>query len=121
RYGTDMIVYTEMDETEIQRELTDYLCGREEKWRRLDTGKLRFLIRKELFPEIDAINSLDEAKKLRDMLLKPAEHTSFVEIYYEIAVPGIFTVWNHYVPGDLPEKLTVSARSEILAGTGVYE
>lgn len=119
RYGTDLISYTTMNEDEIRQEITDYLCGKENKGRRLDSNKLKLVIKKELLPDIDSINSIGDAKYLFYMITKPMEHTSFVELSYEFNSPALFSAWDKFIPGNkLPKKLTVSARSEVLAGTG---
>jgi hypothetical protein len=50
----------------------------------------------------------------------PFNNTSYVEIYYKFDVPGIFNAMGEYLPGPakMPSVITVSARSEVLAGTG---
>lgn len=119
RYGTDMISYTKMGESDIQEELTEYLCGKDVKGRRLAPDRLRFTIHKDIFPVIDTIDKLDQLRKIKNLFCQPLDHTSYVEIYYEFRVPMLLSAWERFIPGKpLPDTLTIGARSEVLAGTG---
>jgi len=120
KYGTDMLYYSTMNETEIEEELKDYLCNKDNKGRKLNPDNLKFIIKKETFMDIDSINSLEDLDKLQDNFLNPSDHLSSVHLTYEFKSPPIFSAWNTFIPGpNLPEKIKVSAHAEVLAGTGV--
>lgn len=100
RYGTDMILYTKLNEGQVRRELRNYLCDAGLAGRRLDSGKL---------PDENLkvrIKSFDPAP---GGLLFPEKQLSSVEITYEFPLPRVFG-------GGKPLKLY--GRSFVLAGTG---
>jgi len=122
RYGTDLILYTNLDEGEIKQEIRNYLSHRWIRGRKLDPGKLqdqniRIKIDKFSLPEFTIedyympLKFVKEIGAATETLLKPLEHTSYVEIYYEYDIPGIFYLASK-------RNFTVSARSEVIAGTG---
>lgn len=113
RYGTDMIVYTKMDESEIRQEIKNYLTDQNIEGRRLNPAKLpddKIKIDIYRYPKTTVINASAPVNFT----------TSSVEIYYEFGVPTIFKAWSSYISnaGELPEKIYMSGRSEVLAGTG---
>jgi hypothetical protein len=119
RYGTDLIVYTTLNEALIKKEIVEYLTARDNHGRRLNPDRLRCVIRQDTFPDVDRIGSLDKAWEAYHKLMTPTEHTSYVELYYDIPSPVLFSRWGNFLSGGtLPEKITVAARSEVLAGTG---
>lgn len=112
RYGTDMIVHTKMDEDEIRREIKNYLTDKNIEGRLLNPAKLaddRIKIGIYRYPKTTVINAYE-----------PVDFTaSSAEVYYEFGVPTIFSAWANYISGgNLPDKIYVSGRSEVLAGTG---
>jgi len=117
RYGTDMIYYTDMDASAIKQEIRNYLTDKSVEGRRLRKEKLTD----------DKINvKINRAPTLSPLVFPNAAQildfskTSYVEVSYEFGVPTIFTAFSSYIsnPGELPDSIVVSARSEVLAGTG---
>jgi competence protein ComGC len=118
RYGTDLMVYTNMNEEQIKREIKDYLCTSKEGGRLLERDKIKINLKIDRFPEIRIDNAMD----VLTQFFAPLDHTSFAEIGYTIATPRIFSAWDGYLGHtNIADSLTVSARSEVLAGTGYYE
>jgi len=113
RYGTDMIYYTDMNEDQIRQEIRNYLTDKKIEGRKLNSEKLpddHIKIHIYRYPTVTPFN-----------VWQPINfETSWVEIYYEFGVPSIFTAFSRYIgnAGDLPDKIVISARSEVLAGTG---
>lgn len=112
RYGTDLISYSELNENEIREEIRDYLCGEEGGGRKLDPAKLsddkiKIKISRENDNVFDSfpfgIVKYFGFESLKDI-------TSYVEIYYEYRLPVVFAA--------VGNKLYVSGRSEVIAGTG---
>jgi hypothetical protein len=128
RYGTDMIAYTDMNEDQIRREIRTYLCDPGTEGRTLDSSQLpdkniRIVIDRYMLPEMGFYNLSGYAKLARmlDEIAVPLKHTSSVEIYYSIPLPRMFSLWGEYLPGaEAPRSITLSARSEVLAGTGCH-
>ena len=124
RYGTDMIAYTRLDEEQIKEEITNYLCDRDIEGRKLDPVKLNINIVKKEFPEIDldikeVLYRPDKLGRMLYGILNPLEDTSYVEVGYEFDIPGIFSAWSPYIGGEgFAGNMQISARSEVLAGTG---
>ncbi|MCB4790407.1 MAG: pilus assembly protein [Elusimicrobia bacterium] len=118
RLGSDLIAYTEMDEEGIKNEIIDYLCGKDVLGRKLDKDKLKIKVNIDRFPKLD-ISNVNKLFEILDNFYNPCDHTSSVEIQYEFYTPKIFSAWDTYIPGKkLADKICVSARSEVLAGTG---
>lgn len=112
RYGTDMIVFTKMDEGEIRQEIKNYLSDKNIEGRRLNPEKLpddKIKVDIYRYPKTTVINAS-----------APVNFTaSSVEVYYEFGMPTLFSAWSNYISGSqLPEKIYMSGRSEVLAGTG---
>ncbi|MFA5779229.1 MAG: TadE family protein [Elusimicrobiota bacterium] len=117
RYGTDMIVYTKMDASEIRQEIKNYLTDKNIEGRRLNPAKLPDDKIKIIGIE-NRFSKINETNAIRVDLITN-KNTSAVEVYYEFGVPTIFSAWASYISGGaLPEKIYVSGRSEVLAGTG---
>ena len=118
RYGTDLMVYTNMNEDQIKREIKDYLCTSKEGGRLLERDKIKINLKIDRFPEIRIDNAMD----VLTQFFAPLDHTSYAEIGYTIATPKLFSAWDDYLGHTkINDSLTVSARSEVLAGTGYYE
>ena len=112
RYGTDLIAYSTMDEDGVRREVKDYLCGEDAEGRRLDPSKLSD---KNIKVNIERCEKVTVTNVFKPMSFTP----STVEIYYDFETPKLFSAWSGYIGGDgLAAKLRISARSEVLAGTG---
>ncbi|MBN1622111.1 MAG: pilus assembly protein [Endomicrobiales bacterium] len=124
RYGTDLIVYTDFNENQIKQEIRNYLTHRLNQGRKLDPEKLTnedivVVIRKFHFPEflkleniLDITDMLSDMKNFINGLLLPWNDTSYVEIRYGFEIPRALS----FLSSD--DKFYVSARSEVLAGTG---
>lgn len=115
RYGTDLILYSNMSKDQIKAEITDYLCGINAAGRRLDPSKLvikddGIIINKpDQCNPINMWNSIDYSPSA----------ASCVEIYYKFDSPKLFSAWDSYIGGgNIIKKLRIGARSEVLAGTG---
>ncbi|MBN1824423.1 MAG: pilus assembly protein [Endomicrobiales bacterium] len=106
RYGTDLIVYTTLNTEQVKNEIKDYLGGREAVGRKLDidnfkNNDINVIINREKSDSI-RIYSFDEVKN----------YSSYVELRYGFNLPPII---NKAAGG---RRFYVSARSEVLAGTG---
>jgi hypothetical protein len=118
RYGTDLISSTTLNEQEIRREVKTFLTHHWIKGRRLDPEKLtdeRIRVVIKDFPVIsisckDMILKPAILAKLVDQTLRPLQNTSYVELAYDFDVPFPFKAAS--------KTLRVSARSEVLSGTG---
>jgi len=122
RYGTDLILFTDLSDNEIRQELRNYLSHRWNKGRRLDPQKLgdeNIVVKIDNF-ELPGFGMADYffplafALKMEKPLKKlafPLQHTSYVEIYYQFNTPGIFAFLGK-------RHIFVSARSEVIAKTG---
>jgi hypothetical protein len=120
RYGTDLIVYTNMNKDQIENEIKDYLCTSKEGGRLLERDKIMLNVYPHRFPEITIENIEKITKEFFNPLGK--DNTAFVEIKYAIATPRLFSAWDSYLgKTKIRNSLTVSARSEVLAGTGYYD
>lgn len=118
RYGTDMMYYTRKDEFDadkVKHWIKAYLSAGGIEGRRLVESKIKIKVTDKrpdevvtpanaLFP-INPFNLHNEA--------------SVVEVAYELSMPTIFTAFSSYIPnaGELPNTITVAARSAVLAGT----
>ena len=115
RYGTDLIVYTNMNEGQIRNEIRDYLCGNNVEGRKLDPLKLKdenidVNIQRQALDPFGGIqyggNGFDK-------------YSSHVNVYYPFDTPKLFSAWDSYIGGgNIIKKLRIGARSEVLAGTG---
>jgi len=121
RYGTDMILYTRLNPSQIRREIRNYLCDKDIEGRRLDASCLpdeNIHVRIEDFslPDFTGIRDFLAPEKFNavlraaQQLVSPETNTSFVQIRYEVKTPGILAEWM--------KSVTVSGTSEVLAGTG---
>jgi hypothetical protein len=119
RYGTDLIVYSNLNEGQIRGEIRDYLCAKNAFGRRLDPRKLTDdNIKVDLHEKFKKFDVFD-LPKLRDAFAFPLDHTCYVEIYYPFDTPKLFSAWDKYIGGgNIIKKLRIGARSEVLAGTG---
>ena len=134
RYGTDMILYTQLNQQQIKQEIRNYLSDPHLSGRKLDPDKLTdndmvIVDHSQDFqiPDFTIMsiftNPNQALSKLRGIISGigvPFNNTSYVEIYYKFDVPGIFNAMGSYLPGPakMPSVITVSGRSEVLAGTG---
>lgn len=130
RYGTDLILYTKLNESEIQGEIKNYLCDRNIEGRKLNADSLpdeniRVRIRDFQLPEFsNPYDVLDPGKlsllaSASSRLYSPENDTSWVEIDYKFRFPRVLSAWSGFFGSSpFPEELTVSGRSEVLAGTG---
>jgi len=107
RYGTDLIVNCpQFTENDVKQELTNMLCDKKIEGRRLIKDRIKKMeVVINRFPEITAANACNVA-------LITDKKTSSVDIWYEIKL----SPWLKQITGD--EGVIVSARSEVLAGTG---
>jgi len=123
RYGTDLIVYTDMDENQVRNEVRDYLCDNNAKGRKLNSNNLRdedIKVSAKRFPKLGSADVYRKAATIFQQYYNPKQYTSSVEIFYSIRVPKVFELWGRWFGsrGGMPRNITVSARSEVLAGTG---
>jgi hypothetical protein len=133
RYGTDMILYTKLSESQIKQEIRNYLSDPNLRGRKLDPAVLTdqniVVVMRDTEFVVPSFSLYDSAMHLPqlvrniyrmfDGISRPYDKTSYVEIYYPFDFPGIFSVWGTYLPmTNLPTSITVSGRSEVLAGTG---
>ena len=113
RYGTDLMLYSNMSKDQIKAEITDYLCGKNVEGRRLDPSKLVIKDEGVVINKCPKVNSFNAVQRGMDLT------TSHVEIYYQFDTPKLFSAWSKYIGGaDIIKKLRIGARSEVLAGTG---
>ncbi|MFH1367821.1 MAG: TadE family protein [Elusimicrobiota bacterium] len=130
RYGTDMILYTTLNEKQIKKEIRNYLSDTNIEGRKLDPAGLpdeNIAVKIEGFvlPDFSSPYDLLDPGKLGrlldagNLLAFPERHTSWVEIHYEFRTPRVVSNFSRYFSGGfLPESITISGRSEVLAGTG---
>ena len=120
RYGTDLISYSNMNQSQVRNEIRDYLCGKDVQGRRLDPAKLKDDNINVHFPDKKFSTSNPCAYlTLIDQFTNTLGNTSYVEVYYDFDTPKLFSAWSSYIGGDkILKKLRIGARSEVLAGTG---
>jgi hypothetical protein len=122
RYGTDLILYTDLTEDGVRREVRNFLAHRWIRGRKLDRNVLSddmITVHIDSFelPEfglVDYYFPLAFAARLEQPLRKlsnPLDYTSYVEISYRIKTPGILAAFGR-------RSVTIAARSEVIAGTG---
>ncbi len=113
RYGTDLILYTNLTKDQIKAEIQDYLCGKDVQGRKLDASKLVLTNDNIVINKCAKVNSFNAVQRGMDLT------TSYVQIYYQFETPALFSAWNSYIGGsNIIKKLRIGARSEVLAGTG---
>jgi len=107
RYGTDLIIYCpKFSADDVKKEITNMLCDKNIEGRRLIKERIKKMdVVINRFPEITAANACNVA-------LITDKKTCSVDIWYEIKL----SPWLKKITGD--EGVIVSARSEVLAGTG---
>jgi len=121
RYGTDLILYSNMNQSQIRNEIRDYLCGKDVPGRKLNSAKLKD---ENIDVNMDGKYSMPEFpwnkyKQLGNSFLNPLNSTCYVEIHYPFDTPKLFFTWSNYIGGgNIIKKLNIGARSEVLAGTG---
>ena len=108
RYGTDLIVNTNMDANSIRNEIKKYLCSPNVKGRRLDPAvltddKISVTISREQFSLEPKIYLGTEVE----------QNSSYVEISYDFR-PLLLPF---YASNSNQNRLKIYARSELLAGT----
>jgi hypothetical protein len=118
-----LIYYTTLDTEQVKSEVLDYLCGKNLKGRVIKIPIEQIDVHIDRFPKIRGVSITGDGSifNIVDKYFKPEEHTSYVEIKYKKNVPNIISMLNSFffVTGQqLPKDITVSARSEVLAGTG---
>lgn len=107
RYGTDLIIYCpKFSADDVKQEITNMLCDKNIEGRRLIKERIKKIdVVINRFPEITAANACN-------VTLITDKKTCSVDIWYEIKL----SPWLKTITGD--EGVIVSARSEVLAGTG---
>ena len=128
RYGTDLILHTNLSEQQIRKEIRNYLSDRNVEGRKLDPDKLgdeNIVIKINGFdlPEFDGFEDVINPVKMGQLLMSytrllkmPISYSSelsYVEVFYNFSVPKIFSP----VIG-FEKTIILSGRSEVLAGTG---
>jgi hypothetical protein len=122
RYGTDLIVYTSLSEDEVRQEIRNYLSHRWIEGRKLDAelltdNRIKVKIDKFELPQFTMADYLVPTgfalrmESVMNILAFPQNHTSSVEIYYEFPMPALFHLFTR-------RTIHISARSEVIAGTG---
>ncbi|MCX5777872.1 MAG: hypothetical protein NTU66_01420 [Elusimicrobia bacterium] len=119
RYGTDMIVSTNLNEGQIRQEIRNFLSHRLLQSRQLDEKKLpdeNIVVKINDFPYIHfnlatAVMRPQDLFKMLSRMANPLSATSTVDIKYEYDIPPVFRALTH-------QRIFVSARSEVLSGTG---
>ena len=114
RYGTDMMVYTytpSWNANNMRQEIKNYLSDPNIAGRRLNPAKLgddRIRVNIYRYPKTNSGNAA-----------MPVDFTtSSVEIYYNFRLPIILSNISKFFSGGASKGLNISARSEILVGTG---
>lgn len=121
RYGTDMIMHTPMEAADIRQEIKNYLThkGPDVQGRVLNPSKLTD---DKIKIEINRFSKIGPEDAITAMMLVNLMNykTSYVEIYYPFKLPTMFKAFSSYIPnaGELPGEIYISARSEVIAGTG---
>lgn len=115
RYGTDLMVYTTLDEEAIRSEITDFLCTSKYEGRTLDRARVDVKMKLERFPEITADNVIS----LLPQFATPWEHLSAVTVTYAFDVPPIIAAFSDVIPNSgFAGTVRVSGHAEVLVGTG---
>jgi hypothetical protein len=119
RYGTDLIVNTNLNEGQIRQEIRNFLTHRLNQSRTLDAQNMpdeNIAVRINDFPYVHfdletAIMKPQNLFRTLSLMTDPLSATSSVDIKYEYDVPPIIRAVSR-------QHLFVSARSEVLSGTG---
>lgn len=109
RYGTDLIYNCpQFSATDVKNEVTNMICRQSanDKGRRLLEDDIKIVVSINRFPKITATNAVDVS-------LITNKDTCSVGIWYEIHL----CPWLKNIIGK--DGITISARSEVLAGTGI--
>jgi hypothetical protein len=110
RYGTDMILYSKLNENQIRQELRNYLCDSGIEGRTLDGRALPDEnIKVKIAGYESSAGGRESVFSAAESLMFPERRISTVEISYEFETPRIFLVG---------EKVMVTGSSAVLAGTG---
>lgn len=128
RYGTDLIASTNLSQSQIKKEVRNYLSDRNVEGRKLDPNKLgdeNIVVKINSFnvPAFDGFEDVINPVKMGQLLenyirllkmpVSYSSELSSVELSYEFGVPKIFS------PGiGFAKTIKLKARSEVLAGTG---
>lgn len=130
RYGTDLILYTRLNERQIRQEIRNYLCDRDIEGRKLNINALpddsitvsikEFRLPK-IGPPMDLFDGsiLNELLRSAETLAMPENGASFVHVKYEIPAPAVIRSLSRFISGnEFRESIVISGHSEVLAGTG---
>ena len=119
RLGTDLLAYTPMSKSAVEREITNYLCHERNIGRILDPEKLEFEIKPKDAVSMDFTLSYDNISssdfwalidKLKD--ISPIAEMSSIEVRYKYKVPRVIKLASGQ------EEFWLKARSEVLTGDG---
>jgi len=114
RLGTDLILYSGLNQDQIRQEIRDYLCGNDVEGRKLDSSKFsddKIIINNRSYGKITTFSA--NAYKI------PNYDTSTVDIYYDLNVPPLVNVWGKWFGGSWgKQSFRIRAHSEVIAGTG---
>ena len=113
RYGTDMIVNTNLSCDDIKKDIRNYLTNKMIEGRRLDTDKI-----KNISVDIKDYNGIDynitDLSKISNIvqgLFIPANELSTVSIEYSYDLPKIMNIVGM-------EEFTIKTKLSVLAGSG---
>ena len=113
RYGTDMIVNTNLSSDDIKKDIKNYLTNKMIEGRRLDTDKI-----KEINVDIKEYQSigynLTDLSKISNFvqgLFVPTNELSTVSISYSYELPKIMNIAGM-------EEFTIKTKLSVLAGSG---
>ncbi len=113
RYGTDMIVNTNLSSDDIKKDIENYLTHRMIEGRRLDIDKI-----KDITVDIKEYNSisynitnLSNISNIVQGLFIPANELSIVSISYSYELPKIMNIVGM-------KEFTIKTKSSVLAGSG---
>jgi len=115
RYGTDMLYYSpQADAGFVENWIKTYLADPGIEGRRLVKDKIKVKIIDNRPGPVTPFNAMTPINPFN-----LHNEATTVEVYYEFGMPTIFTAFSSYIPnkGELPDKITISARSAVLAGT----
>lgn len=118
RYGTDMMYYTRKDEFDadnVKHWIKAYLSESGIEGRRLVESKIKIKVTDNRPTAV--VTAFNAGQPINPFGLH--NEASIVEVAYELSMPTIFTAFSSYIPnaGELPNTITVAARSAVLAGT----
>jgi hypothetical protein len=118
RYGTDMMYYSRKNEfgaDKVEHWIKIYLSDSGIEGRRLVESKIKVKVTDKR-PD-GVVTAFNAGQPINPFGLH--NEASVVEVAYELSMPTIFTAFSAYIPnaGELPNSITVAARSAVLAGT----